>query len=350
MGKGNILFIDNDPLFLETRSMFLERAGYTVYQANTLSEAAKMLNEHWIQLIISDVRANDDDDIHDKTGIDFIQRPEYLKIPKIILTGMPNSKDTRDMLLPQVERDNQPIALNYIDKADGTDEMILVVDTIFDSHIAMNRQLEINWSDINLLELLGKIEEKFNPEELHERLVELDGLLRTLLKGYVKATISQILVDGKQTPRLVAYVWTNQGTNKKYFIEIGKTQRIDNIHQRYMSAKALTRFENSQNFTQLSLCETTARYGAIAWSFRGFGQNQFLATFDQAVQNCDESELVELMSDLQRHTVGPWQGVNTDQSNMKIQHLFNVVRPPQQLFELIYKKAELIAEYSIKVG
>jgi len=37
---GHILFVDNDPDFLNTRAEFLKREGYEIFKALTISEAA----------------------------------------------------------------------------------------------------------------------------------------------------------------------------------------------------------------------------------------------------------------------------------------------------------------------
>ena len=119
MNKGNILLIDNDALFLDTRAIFLEKAGYRVFKAYSLEMADTILTNHWILMIVIDVRAQDDDDIYDKSGIEFAKRAEYLRIPKVILTGRPTSQDTRNVLVPSPELDGRPIAVDYIDKGEG---------------------------------------------------------------------------------------------------------------------------------------------------------------------------------------------------------------------------------------
>ena len=57
-----ILFVDNDPDFIDTRTEDIKNAGYKVVQAHTLEAAKKCVSESTIDLAIIDIRMKDDDD------------------------------------------------------------------------------------------------------------------------------------------------------------------------------------------------------------------------------------------------------------------------------------------------
>ena len=115
MSDKHVLFLDDDKLFLDTRAIYLEREGYTVFKAFSIEQAEKFLAERWIQLIISDVRLIDPDDLTDKEGIRFAERQAYRKIPIIIITNWPTRDDTRWVLRPEPALGGRSIAIDYLD-------------------------------------------------------------------------------------------------------------------------------------------------------------------------------------------------------------------------------------------
>ena len=323
MNKGNILFIDNDKLFLDTRAIFLTRAGYRVFKAHTLEEAELNIKDHWIQLIIVDIRTVDDDDMTDKSGIDFARRPEYAQIPKIVLTGMkPDLKDIRNVLVPSPELGGQQIALTFLEKDEGAEEMISVIDGIFNDYIALNRQLTINWKEIGLLELLGKIETNLSVDEIGERLIELEGLLRTLFREYGAVTISQILIGTKSFPRMLAYTVNGVGMVKKYFVEIGKTKVIENRLNRFEQAIGQNGASAGSYTTKKSLFATTPRYGAIGWELSGFGACQYLVSFESMMSNHSVMAIGRIISQFLDNTLRMWHGPHHSSDESKVEALF----------------------------
>ena len=66
--NGVILFIDNDPDFLQTRAEFLQRAGYQVVEAVSVEQARQLLEEGFFHLMIVDIHMVDDTDEHDRSG------------------------------------------------------------------------------------------------------------------------------------------------------------------------------------------------------------------------------------------------------------------------------------------
>ena len=123
MDKKTILFADNNQIFLETRSQFLEKFYY-VMTAENENQVAEILNNHKIDLAIIDLRFRNDEDQYDESGLTLAKQMSP-SIPKLILTYFPTAKTARDALIsePLVG----PIAEDYISKEDGPDVMLEAV-------------------------------------------------------------------------------------------------------------------------------------------------------------------------------------------------------------------------------
>jgi len=128
----NVLFADNDAFFLTTRAEFLEKAGYQVWQAPSLAEAKRLLQEGHIHLAILDIRLENDDDEKDVSGLTLAKDPAYRSIPKIILTGFPSYEHVREALGPVL--DGLPPALDFVSKAEGPERLIDAVTRVFAHH------------------------------------------------------------------------------------------------------------------------------------------------------------------------------------------------------------------------
>ena len=121
MIKPVILFADNDPDFLHTRSEFLKEEGYTVILAANPVEARRKLETNPIDLAIIDVRLEDDDDEKDDSGL-ILAREVAPSAPKIILTNFPNVNNVKEALRPL--KDGLPPAVDFIDKKEGPEALL----------------------------------------------------------------------------------------------------------------------------------------------------------------------------------------------------------------------------------
>jgi DNA-binding NtrC family response regulator len=124
MTKGTLLFADNDPLFLKTRSEFLEREGYRVIPAGDPATAQRWLESGEIDLAILDIRLRDDDDEKDPSGL-VLAREVAPSVPKIILTGFPSVDAVRAVLRPGPG--GLPPAVDLVGKAEGPERLLSVV-------------------------------------------------------------------------------------------------------------------------------------------------------------------------------------------------------------------------------
>jgi CheY-like chemotaxis protein len=119
-----ILFADNDPDFLKTRSECLEHEGYRVIPAWTPTETRELLLQGRIDLAILDIRLKNDGDEKDTSGL-ILAREVALSVPKIILTSFPTVQAVRDALGQTFN--GLPAAVDFIDKDDGPKALIEAV-------------------------------------------------------------------------------------------------------------------------------------------------------------------------------------------------------------------------------
>ncbi len=124
MPRATILFADNDPNFLKTRSEFLERAGYLVIPAHNPQEARRKLEAGGLDLAILDIRLVNDSDAKDASGLS-IAKEVAPTVPKIILTDFPSYHHVREALRPQLQ--GLPAAVDFLAKEEGPEALLEAV-------------------------------------------------------------------------------------------------------------------------------------------------------------------------------------------------------------------------------
>jgi DNA-binding NtrC family response regulator len=135
MARAKILLADNDPAFLDTRSEYLEREGYTVIRAASPSKARDKLVNEKPDLAILDIRLENDDDEKDISGLLLAQEIGRL-VPVLLLTGYPSVEYVRQALKPQ--SDGLPAAYDFVAKQDGPEALLIAVQNTL--QIAENRK------------------------------------------------------------------------------------------------------------------------------------------------------------------------------------------------------------------
>jgi len=93
-GSNRILIVDDDALLRRTLTRFLKREGFRVSEAADGEEAWEFLQEHEVDVIITDVK------MPRRTGIELLEslREEQSGIPVILITGAPNVEAAVDCM------------------------------------------------------------------------------------------------------------------------------------------------------------------------------------------------------------------------------------------------------------
>jgi CheY-like chemotaxis protein len=124
MTKATILFADNDPDFLKTRTEFLELEGYQVIPAADPIEARRLLEQGGIDLAILDIRLRNDDDEKDASGL-ALAEDVARSVPKIILTGFPSYEYVRRAL--RTEPGGLQVATDFVTKREGPEALLRAI-------------------------------------------------------------------------------------------------------------------------------------------------------------------------------------------------------------------------------
>ena len=132
MTENTVLIVEDDQELLSALSDTLTLEGYSVYTANKLSKALAILNKCDIDLIVSDVNFNNEDDALE-TGLDLLKytREKALAIPFVLMTAYA----TVDKAVEAVKLG----AIDYLVKPFEAEQLI----TIVDKHIQVKKDESI---------------------------------------------------------------------------------------------------------------------------------------------------------------------------------------------------------------
>ena len=132
----NILLIDNNKNYLDTVSEWLSINGYSVFPAISIDDAKQIFETISIQLIITDIRVDDDGDVYDRSGLYFAQSIAQT-IPKVLMTSYP-SYDIIKKAFTHDYVDDAIGIVDFVDKAEGLKVLQNTIDTIFERYVLSN--------------------------------------------------------------------------------------------------------------------------------------------------------------------------------------------------------------------
>jgi len=254
MQRKIILFADNDPDFLQTRSEFLANKGYQVLPASSPAEAERLLKENRIHLVILDIRLVNDDDEKDMSGILLAQQESFRNVPKIILTNFPSPFTFRSVLK------SQPI--DYVIKGEGPQALIDAVDNAFTHHVRINWSLTLDWKVTNPFALVSRIEPGLEGERLLNRAEELEDLFRRLFYEKDRIRIDRVLWH--RDARVALAVFAFKGAAVDSFVVVcGQNARV--IEEANRFDKFAPKAQGETSTTLADKAETT-QFAANAYA------------------------------------------------------------------------------------
>jgi len=230
---GHILFVDNDPDFLNTRAEFLKREGYEIFKALTISEAAWFLENANIHLAIVDVRMQDDDDERDVSGLSLVTQEVYRSVHRIILTGHPSTDTARIALKPQPS--GRGLAIDYLKKEDAPETFIQAVHDVFAHHVRINWNLHIDWKARDPFALVNLIEPGLEGERLLNRAEELEDLFRRLFYEKEYLRIERLLWQRDGRLALVVLAFKEGLKPESLVVVCGQNAIVNEEAQRFAS-------------------------------------------------------------------------------------------------------------------
>lgn len=209
--KIRILFADNDPDFLDTRAEFVERAGFLVVKANSLTEANRYLTEEWAPIAILDVRMENDDDEKDISGLILAKQGFHNAVYKIILTNFPSYVH---LALYGIS----PTA-DFLGKQEGPQVLIDAIEIAVSEKICFNWDLLIDWKARDCISLVNLIFPAISVEHILTRAEELDNLFRRLFYEKDHIRIEQLLWQREGRIALVVFAF-KEGQRPESFVAV----------------------------------------------------------------------------------------------------------------------------------
>ncbi len=271
--KGNVLFIDDDVPFLKTRALFLERAGFTVFQAETITKAKRLLDQHWIHLLIIDVRLEDSNDIRDKSGIEFAKWESIRAIPKIIITAYPSYDASRETMSPL---DDEPLAVAYLDKEEPAAEMVRLANRAIERQQAQYGSAVLNWHGTSAIQLADNLAQDDSDEYLAERAHELEMAIKaTFHLGYSQINLMPLLIEHANTEHLIVHAVPEHARPRLFLVYVSADAKA--IH--HIAA------QHDIVFPGVPVASTafTTRYAVFSRPVPGFNNDLTMQTFSDVV-------------------------------------------------------------------
>lgn len=262
--QKTLLFMDNHQGFLLARSELLEQEGYRVLRADSIEQAEEYLRQERIHLAVLDVRAEDDDDVDDISGLLLAKKEEYRLVPKILLTAYPNWETTREAL--GAAFDGLPLAINYIFKREGSEALIRAVEQAFSQHVNINWDLRIEWKrSSSFAQIVSSIDPEAGETNWEQRSRELEDLLCRIFHDYTSITI-EALTGGNDNGVLV---WVQP--EKPSLIEPKQLLKFTSIHRADWEETVYKKYANLvQEWGLTTTWERSINFAAIVYTAKGF--------------------------------------------------------------------------------
>lgn len=326
-----IMFADNDLDFLATRSEFLERAEYFVFQAKTLAEAEWLLQNANIHLAVLDIRMENDDDELDKSGIELAKNKQYRVIPKIILTNFAYYDSIREVLI--AESSGFRPALDVIKKEDGPEALIKAIKIAFDISVHINWNLIINWKLIETYSAVRYFEPNLDGERLIRRAEEFEDLFRRLFYNKDHIRIEHMLWQRGKRAALVAFAY-KEGIKPESFVVIcGDSNIVCN------EAEFFTEFAPKTTVAGSTILGNDMRAETIHFSANAYS---LIANDLEAIQS---------LLDLYR--VGPEKTFNAAMDNLyretlKNWHQDKLIKNNEDAKNILYSERLYLADFDLQ--
>jgi CheY-like chemotaxis protein len=118
---ATLLLADNDPNYLETTKLALEKEGFCVLTATTPLEARRVLSEQYVDLALLDLRLVDNTDKNDTSGL-VIAKTMAPTVPKVLVSKFESFEAAREALGMQMN--GLPAAVEFVSKSQGHEGLL----------------------------------------------------------------------------------------------------------------------------------------------------------------------------------------------------------------------------------
>jgi DNA-binding response OmpR family regulator len=298
-----ILFADNDPDFLETRSEFLEKAGYKIVKATSPADAERCLREIWTPVAILDIRLENDDDDKDWSGITLAKSKLCRSITKIVLTNFPSALMSE--LLAIASGNSPQIVVQVLHKQDGPEKLIQTLEKALDNYVHINWSLTLDWQATNPFALVSRIEPgvESERERLLNRAEELEDLFRRLFYEKDRIRIDRVL--WQRDGRVALAVFAFKGAAVDSFVVVcGQNARVVEEARRFDKFSPKAQGETS---TTLADKAETTHFAANAYALAK-ADLETVRSLAEVYRAGDKKVFTDAVEALFEKTLTMWQG------------------------------------------
>ncbi len=300
--EKRILFMDDDPEFLNPTAELLEIKGYKVFKANTLNEAVHILDEIWIHFVIVDLNMSGPkmDDL-DRSGFNLLSNKNYIGIPKVVVTGY------SDMALVQAalrsNANGEQLAVDFLHKSEA--KLIDEIAEAFDDHVQFNWDLVIQWNIQEIhtpLHLTNLILTQVDEMQLSDRSLEITDLLRKLFFGKSQITIDRLLIRQDSMVLLEVFTYNDQGRDETFIVCCGQKAEVlseANLYQEYAPKR-----QRAGNILKFKTQETI-RFAATTYKLVS-GNIEEMISFEDGYRSWSVARILKSLEFLFGQTLDPW--------------------------------------------
>jgi DNA-binding response OmpR family regulator len=301
MTKRRVLFVDNDPDFLDTRAEFLENAGYRVLKANGLDEGRRLMAEAYIHLAILDIRLVDDDDEKDTSGLTLAKEPAYRAVPKIMLTNFPTYEGVREALGPAL--DGLSPAVDFVGKQEGAEAMVQAVERAFTQHVHTSWDLRIQGDRRerpSFLHLASLLQPDVPDHVMVQRASELEDLFRRLFYDYQQIRLGRLLWHREGMFCLPVLALSPQRATDARIVVCGERGHLEHAVER----RRLLAPGRAQS-AELAGTVMTIHFGAAAYGLPD-AEEETLQTLRELFQSSGDRSLKAALNHLLKEVLAAW--------------------------------------------
>ena len=293
------LFADNDPDFLETRSEFLEKAGYKIFRATSIAEAEGCLREIWTPVAILDIRLIDDDDEKDQSGVAFAKNELCRGVTKIILTNFPTNIVSE---LIAIASGDGPQVIDVLHKQDGPERLIQTLEKALNHHVRINWNITPDWKGTNAFALVSLIEPGLEGERLVNRAEEIEDLFRRLFYEKDRIRIERVLWQRNGRVALTVFAFKG-GAMDPFVVVCGQNALVTDEANRVRNLAPKVPGETS---TTLADNAETTHFAANAYAL-GTADLENIRSLAEVYRAGDKKLFAQAVEALFQETLAAWQ-------------------------------------------
>jgi DNA-binding response OmpR family regulator len=299
--KKRVLFVDNDPDFLDTRSESLAGTVFNLFKSTSFEQAEAILRDHWVHLVIIDLRLRDEGDERDTSGLTLAKMDAYRSLPKIILTKFPSYESVREALGPAL--DGLPPAVDFVAKQEGPEALLQSVEEAFARYVRINWDLLIRWDEnLSFLHLTSLIEPTVSRIHISDRTDELEDLFRCLFYDSHQITISRLLTRQKTSVALAVFAFSEAGVESQFVVSCSQKPDLqpEANHDQTFAPKAA-----GQGSTVRVKSAETVHFAAAAYVLMG-GTLEGVTTLTEFYRDSPVEIVIQALDRLFTTTLLPW--------------------------------------------